>query len=233
MADVTPAPEGGDSGQDQDTGTVATPWADQHVDDAPVTPRQGVDQDAGAAVDGDGDVAPALDDSNSFNLDAGEIPDQAATDAIFGELTAMAPQATAALRAEWGSDAPKNLAFARATVREFADQEVVDFFEDLELDGKPLTHHPAIWKLMARIGRMVASEPGNPNSVTAGTKGKTMDAEAKERLTENIDIAHSKQYGTEAERREWEMPRFQRELRAMHAELHGDAPIVGTGGRTA
>ena len=178
--------------------------------------------------------ATVLDDTNGFDLDAGEVPDKRATDTIFAELTSMAPQATAALRKEWGTDAPANLSFARATVREFADREFLDFFDDLELDGKPLSHHPVVWKFMARIGRALATEPGMPNSVRHQPLGRTNTmTHEEEAIREKLDRLHALQHSPDIREQElYKKPKTQRALEQLYRSLPGgNEPVVGTGGR--
>lgn len=194
----------------------------------------GTDADAPDADVDQADGATVLDDSNSFDLDAGELPDQQATDAIFTELTAMAPQATAALREEWGADAPANMSFARATAREFGDRELLDFIDDLELDGKPLSHHPLIWKFLARIGRQLAGTPGAPNTVRHQPQGRTNTmTDNEEAIREKLDRLHALQHSPDIRERElYKKPKTQQALNQLYRALPGgDAPIVGQGQR--
>ncbi len=162
--------------------------------------------------------------------DAGAIPDAATTEAIFVDLAKADPDITAALRHQWGTDAAKNLAFARAAVDAFASHELIDFLEGVELDGQPLAHHPAIWETAARIGRMLARDPGAPGSVR-GTpshpRGPGTMAE-KEKIEERIDELTALMH---TDKRKYQSERVQRELKAHYARLYGNGPIVGRVGR--
>lgn len=147
--------------------------------------------------------------------DAGAIPDAATTEAVFADLAKADPDITAALRRQWGADAAVNLAFARAAVDTIASQELVDFLEGVELDGQPLSHHPAIWETAARIGRMLARDPGRPGSVgTAplqprGTGTNMEQDRIEERIDELMALMHT-------DKRKYQSERVQRELKALY-----------------
>ncbi|MFQ5618781.1 MAG: hypothetical protein ACE5FR_07390 [Rhodospirillales bacterium] len=147
--------------------------------------------------------------------DAGAIPDTATTEAIFADLAKADPDITAALRRQWGADAAKNLAFARAAVDTVVSQELVDFLEGVELDGQPLSHHPAIWETAARIGRMLARDPGRPGSVgpaplqPRGTGTNMEQDRIEDRIDELMALMHT-------DKKKYQSERVQRELRALY-----------------
>lgn len=147
--------------------------------------------------------------------DAGAIPDAATTEAVFADLAKADPDITAALRRQWGADAAVNLAFARAAVDAVASRDLVDFLEGVELDGQPLSHHPAIWETAARIGRMLARDPGRPGSVgTAplrprGTGTNMEQDRIEERIDELMALMHT-------DKRKYQSEPVQRELRALY-----------------
>lgn len=146
--------------------------------------------------------------------DAGAILDAATTEAVFADLAKADPDITAALRRQWGADAAVNLTFARAAVDTVVSQELVDFLEGVELDGQPLSHHPAIWETAARIGRMLAGDPGRPGSVGGAPlqpheTGTSMERDGiEERIDELMALMHS-------DKDKYQSEPVQRELRAL------------------
>ena len=179
---------------------------------------------------GEGDPAGASPAPPEAAPDAGAIPDAATTEAVFADLAKADPDITAALRRQWGADAAKNLAFARAAVDAFAGRDLVDFLEGVELDGQPLAHHPAIWETAARIGRMLARDPGKPGSVRVAPsqpRGPGTNGE-KEKIEERIDDLMALMHSDKAK---YQSERVQRELRALYGRLYGDRPIVGRDGQ--
>ena len=224
------------SDDQQDTGAGAAPETAQHLDDAgnvdfiyrvdPDTDGGGQDHRPRPSQDHVPDphrisVSPEIQNSEDSEFDPS-----------FAAIEKNAPDVAAALKAEWGDgkDFQGNFQFAKAAFDTFATPEIIAAF-----DASGLSEDPGVIKALASIGRQIALEPGNPDTVQhhGHRRAATMDKEAKELLREKIDSAHAQQYGTEKERREYRSPRFQRELQAMHAELHGDEPIVGTMGRVA
>ncbi len=169
---------------------------------------------AAGPLRGEGD--PAGDDPAPVAApDAGAILDAATTEAVFADLAKVDPGITAALRRQWGADAAVNLTFARAAVDTVVSQELVDFLEDVELDGQPLSHHPAIWETAARIGRMLARDPGRPGSVEGaplqprGTRTTMEHDRIEERIDELMALMHS-------DKTKYQSAPVQRELRALY-----------------
>ncbi len=202
----------------QDTGAGAAPSTAQHLDpEGNVDFVYRVDPDtADAHTEGGARKDPPpgpqddlsdtdkISDSGEFDFALGEIPPQAVTDHVFSEMMAIAPVAAGELKTEWGNDAPKNMAFAYAAVQQVVDPDVIEFFDSNGIDGVPLSQHPVVWRLLARVGRLLAAEPGNPASVRdQPQQGRNLTVDAKDKLQERVEELHRWQFGDSEQRQKW------------------------------
>ena len=88
---------------------------------------------------------------------------------------------------------------------------------------------------LARIGRQIAREPGNPRSITdTSHHGRRADmADSKQELQTKIDRLHELQYSPDLrEQAQYKTPRVQKALSQLYTALHGNQPIVGQDQRT-
>lgn len=140
---------------------------------------------------------------------------EAAADAKFAET------ATAELKAKWGADYDKNLAFANRAAAKIYGDRLTDARGIQTKDGRFVLDHPLMVEAFATIGREMGEDRIGP----------AMTDSEKQTIQQQIDDLQTKRVAAQSKGDSVTAQRLADEQRALYAKLD-NSPIVGSQGRT-
>lgn len=180
---------------------------------------------------GDGSDGGAGGGADGGPFEAVEPLPEGALGGIKEAMAAADPAAFDALSAEWGSDGnfSANVAVVRHVVSDMPD-DTVAFFESLDLDGRPLAHHPAFIKALAVLGRRAlgGDAGGDPMSSRGGASGgsqatPTQRAQVRDKVDQLTQQAHAALSVGDKRKAD----RLFRQRDALDRKAFGSASLVG------
>jgi len=96
-------------------------------------------------------------------------------------------QSEAELRREWGADYEANLAAAHRAAAEFGGQDMLDFLDNIAVDGVRLADHPRLVRAFAEAGRRLGEDsvflPGGDGGATLEDRVKDLRNRKQEALS--------------------------------------------------
>lgn len=140
-----------------------------------------------------------------------------------------------ALRQRWGADGPTNLAFAWGFFRSYPE-----LIEPLSITpgNAEWADHPRLIEAAAILGRLWSRQPGKPETVDRFEQGdRTMTSTPSGRddpaYQDRLEAIRSQISEAQANGNTTKARRLYQDEMAMIARVEGNAPIVGSQGRTA
>ncbi len=130
----------------------------------------------------------------------------------------------AALRRAWGPEYDRNLMLAERGVAAFHEGDPHEILNVALADGRLLGSLPAFVRYAAAVGARLAEDTLHSGAAS----GAALSAQ------DRIDEIHGWQFADDpALRARYRAADVQDELALLYRSLHGDAPVVGAGGRMA
>lgn len=149
-------------------------------------------------------------------IEVGEPLTAEHVDAVFDIMSDFDRDGAEELRAEWGSAAADNLRFAVAATRSLASPELLDEFTRTGMGDSP-----ELMRVAARVGRLLAKEPGDPSTINLRNNPMpTASPATQDRLDELADLQLTNPS-------KYKSKKVQTELQSLYERVYGTEPVIG------